>query len=156
MKWNEWLEKWSMKSLKIKTSFLEMEWAPNDVDKYAAWELYIELLTRITTQELPIETGDEAAALESVYKIFQITREIIKKHGYNCNEFSKIAIVVLNQIIRPFTSKWHKQKILKAFENQIQCGLFRKELFELQSKLRIYTKMLADMIDVEDLTDLEE
>ena len=50
MKLKEWLDSWSMTSLKIKAHFLEMEWKPQDVDKDAAWELYIELLTRITTQ----------------------------------------------------------------------------------------------------------
>jgi hypothetical protein len=52
MKWRKWLEKWDMTSLKIKTPFLDMEWEPQDKDKNAAWELYIELLTRITTQPL--------------------------------------------------------------------------------------------------------
>ena len=47
MRWQEWLEKWSMTSLKIKAPFLEAEWLPKDEDKDAAWELYIELLTRI-------------------------------------------------------------------------------------------------------------
>jgi len=33
---------------------------------------------------------------------------------------------------------------------------FRNELEELQKVLRIYTKMLADMAGVEDLTELEK
>ena len=78
MKWKEWLENWSMTSLKIKTPFLDMDWNPKDANKDAAWELYTELLTRFTTQELPIEHGDEQTALESVFKIFGLTRDIIK------------------------------------------------------------------------------
>jgi len=70
MKWQEWLEKWSMTSLKIKTPFLESEWSPKDKDKDASWELYIELLTRIATQPLPQDHGDEKTALESVHKLF--------------------------------------------------------------------------------------
>ncbi len=46
----KWLENWDMTSLKINLKFLEMEWQPRDSDKAAAWEMYIELLTRITTQ----------------------------------------------------------------------------------------------------------
>lgn len=38
MKLKEWLDSWSMSSLKINLQFLEMEWNPNDVDKDAAWE----------------------------------------------------------------------------------------------------------------------
>ena len=89
MKWSEWLENWSMTSLKIKPPFLEMEWNPRDEDKDAAWELYIELLTRITTQPLAYEHGDEGTALESVHRIFDLTRDVIKRHGRSCLEFSK-------------------------------------------------------------------
>ena len=63
---------------------------------------------------------------------------------------------MLNQVIRPFTAKWHKVSIENGFEDQEQCQVFRQELENLQSKLRIYTKMLADMAGVEDLTELEE
>jgi len=156
MKWQEWLEKWSMTSLKIKTPFLEADWLPKDEDKDAAWELYIELLTRIATQPFPKEHGDEPTALESIHKLFSLTREIIKKHGRECIEFTKIAIVVLNQIIRPFTAKWHKERIAGAFSESHKCNEFRKELLKLQTTLRYYTKMLSDMADVEDLTELED
>jgi len=156
MKWKEWLENWSMTSLKIKTPFLDMDWNPKDADKDAAWELYTELLTRITTQELEIEYGDEHTALESVFKIFGLTREIIKHHGRDCIEFTKIAVVVLNQIIRPFTAKWHRLSVSNAFENEKHCKGFREELSKLQAELRIYTKMLSDMAGVEDLTELED
>jgi len=57
MKWSKWLENWNMTSLKINASFLEMEWKPQDADKDAAWELYIEMLTRIATQYLQPEHG---------------------------------------------------------------------------------------------------
>lgn len=155
MKWNEWLEKWSMTSLKIKTPFLEMDWQPKDEDKSAAWELYIELLTRIATQNLPIEHGDETTALESIHKLFALTREVIKRHGRNCITFTKIAIIILNQKIRPFTAKWHKEMLSNSFDEPSKCKKFRKELAALQEVLKIYTKMLSDMAGVEDLTELE-
>ena len=43
-----------------------------------------------------------------------------------------------------------------AFQEQVQCHNFRTELEQLQTKLKKYTKMLADMAGVEDLTSLEE
>jgi hypothetical protein len=155
MKWRDWLEKWGMKGLKINLQFLEMEWQPNDPDRNAAWDLYIELLTRITTQPLPAGHGDEETALKSVHSLFPTTREIIRHHGSGCNEFTKIAIVVLNQIVRPFTAKWHRLSRDGAFQDPAQCTLFRQELEELQGKLRTYTGMLAQMAAVEDLTNLE-
>ena len=155
MKWREWLENWDMTSLKIKTPFLDLEWRPQDEDKAAAWALYIELLTRITTQPLLEKDGDEKTALTSVYSLFGLTRDIIKANGRHCIEFTKIAIIVLNQIIRPFTAKWHKKSMEGAFTNPDDCRLFRSELAALQARLRIYTKMLAEMADVEDLTEME-
>lgn len=155
MKLREWLDKWSMTSLKINPPFLEMEWKPSNHDENAAWELYIELLTRITTQHLSPDHGDEETALKSVYSLFVLTREVIKRQGRHCIEFTKIAIVILNQIVRPFTAKWHKLSIAKAFDDPNQCKVFREELANLQTVLRKYTKMLADMAGVEDLTTLE-
>ncbi len=141
--------------MKISLPYLQMEWKPQDSDRDAAWELYIELLTRITTQPLPMKHGDEQTALDSIYSIFGLTRGIIKSHKRNCAEFTKIAIIVLNQIIRPFTAKWHKISLKKGFKDENICEDFRRELLQLQKQLCIYAKMLADMAGVEDLTELE-
>lgn len=155
MKWSKWLENWDMTCLKINLKFLEMEWQPRDPDKAAAWEMYIELLTRITTAPLPTQTGDEQAALDSVYSLFPITREIIRRHGRDCGEFTKLAVVVLNQILRPFTSRWHRPALVRGWQDDQQCQQFRVELAVLQGQLRKYTGMLASMAGVEDLSDLE-
>ena len=147
MRWRDWLEKWGMTSLSIKLPFLEMEWQPRDEDRAAAWELYIELLTRVAVQRLPDVDGDEKTALDSIYALFGLTR---------CREFTKIAIVVLNQVIRPFTARWHRRSLAGAFQDSAQCAEFRRELAALQEQLLRYTKMLGDMAGVEeDLTDLE-
>ncbi len=157
MKLIEWLKKWNMDSLKINAEILELELTFKDADKAAAWEMYIEMLTRVSTQYLAPEDGDEKTALESVYALFGITRDIIKRHQRDCLEFTKIAIVVLNQVIRPFTAKWHKSAINKAFNNPELCEAFREELRAMQIQLRSYTRMLGDMAGVEeDLTALEK
>ncbi len=106
-------------------------------------------------QPLPNNHGDEKTALNSIYSLFGLTRTIIKSHR-NCIEFTKIAIIVLNQIIRPFTAKWHKISTKEGFTNSNICKNFRRELIQLQEQLCIYTKMLADMAGVEDLTNLED
>ena len=88
------------------------------------WALYIELLTRITTQPLPTEHGDEETALDSVYSLFEITRAVIKEHGRDCINFTKIAIVVLNQVVRPFTAKWHRKNLAGDFEHETERAAF--------------------------------
>lgn len=156
MDWEKWLKKWKMSSLKINIKYLQMEWKPQEADQNAAWEMYIELLTRVSTQHLDPSHGDESTALNSIYNLFDLSRSIIRKYGKDCIEFTKIAVLVLNQIIRPFTAKWHKEMIAGAFKDKAKNELFRVELNELQENLRKYTKMLADMAGVEDLTDLEK
>ena len=125
-------------------------------DKDAAWELHIEMLTRIVTQPLPSDAGDEKTALDSVHALFAITREILRRHGRGTIQFSKIAIPVLNQIVRPFTAKWHKESLAGAFEHETKRKEFRDELEILQRELRNYNSLLAEIAGVEDLTDLEK
>lgn len=125
-------------------------------DKDAAWDLYVEMLTRIVTQSLPSDAGDEKTALDSVYSLFPITREILHQRGRNAIQFSKVAIPVLNQIVRPFTAKWHKESLSGAFLDPRKRQEFRKELAVLQEDLRNYNRMLADIAGVEDLTSLEQ
>lgn len=151
----QWFQKWNFNSLKINAVFLEVEVSFSDADQNAAWELYVEMLTRITTQPLAANDGDEATALQSVADIFKFTRDILKKYGPDCVGFAKVAIIILNQVIRPFTAKWHKLKLEGAFEDSDQCLHFRQELEALRMKLVNYSGMLSAIAKVEDLTNLE-
>jgi len=156
MKLKDWLNKWNLTKLRVNAEFLQLDIEFKDADRDAAWELYVELLTRITTQYLQPDHGDEKTALDSVFSLFKTTREILKKHGTKCVNFSKIAIIVLNQVVRPFTAKWHKKSLAGAFEDLEECTTFREELSDLQEELRKYTHLLSDIAGVEDLTDLEK
>jgi hypothetical protein len=155
MKFSHLFDNWNLTGLKIKASFLEMEWKPKDADKDAAWELYVELLTRITTQALNPDEGTEEAALMSIHSIFNTTREVLKRQGRDCIQFSKVAIVMLNQVVRPFTSKWH-QKFEESDINDEAKATFRSDLSDLQKKLVAYAHMLSEIAGVEDITALEE
>ncbi len=149
------LEKWDLTSLTIKTPVLEMEWHPKDEDKTAAWELYVELVTRVATQRLTPDEEEEAAALTSIYELFPLTRATIKHHGRHCINFTRIAVVVLNQKVRPFTAKWHPRAVAGDLDDSGKKE-FRAELRNLQTDLRNYTRLLADLAEVEDLTDLQD
>ena len=155
MKLKTWFKSFKLDRIKLSASSAEVEISFKPADKEAAWELYIEMLTRIATQPLPSEAGDEKTALDSVYELFGITREILRRHGRITIQFSKIAIPVLNQIIRPFTAKWHKESLTGAFKHEDKRKEFREELEILQSELRNYNSMLAKIAGVEDLTELE-
>ena len=50
---------------------------------------------------------------------------------------------MLNQVVRPFTAKWHGESLSCAFDDPGKREEFR------------YNRLLAKIADVEDLTDLE-
>ncbi|MFZ1106871.1 MAG: hypothetical protein WAN43_00800 [Rhodomicrobium sp.] len=155
MQLRSFLRKWGLDCLKLRAPFLEAELIFQTEDQRAAWELYVEMLTRIASQELPPEHGDEGAALGSLHLLFPITRDILKRYGQSAICFAKIAVPILNQIVRPLTAKWHPI-ILKGALTSQQKADFRSELREVQTVLRRYMRLLADMADVEDLTELRE
>ena len=148
--------KFQLEKVRLNLKAVQLEVSFQEADKDAAWDLYIEMLTRIVTQPLPTEAGDEKTALDSVYSLFPTTREILRRHGRRTIQFSKVAIPVLNQVVRPFTAKWHKESLDRAFEDEGKRIGFHEELSDLQADLRNYNRMLAEIAGVEDLTDLEE
>jgi hypothetical protein len=143
------LNKFGLKSLKLNVGVLQLEIESNDATRLAAWELYIELLTRITTQVLDDDEGDEEAALKSLYAIFPITREILRNHGPECVRLAYIAIPFLNQVLRPFTAKWHKKQLggdLGAVDAKIE---FREDLRRLRKLILGYTDLMGGVAGVE-------
>lgn len=109
-----------------------------------------------STQKLDEDYGDEKTALSSIHALFPITREILKAKGRLAPNFTKIAVIVLNQILRPFLSKWHRRCLAGEFENPESCIEFRKELENIRIQLLCYSRMLAEIAKVEDLTNLCE
>lgn len=118
----------------------------NTANQEAAWQLYVEISTRISTFKLDYD-ADEKKALESLYKLFEETRKTLKELGRKALEVARLAILILNKIIRPFTTKWYN-KITKD-----NCQKFREELEDLRSNLINYKKQLAKIADIEDFVD---
>lgn len=150
-----WFQNFHLEKVKLNARIVELEISFESTDKDAAWELYVEMLTRIVTQPLPTEIGDEETALSSAYSLFPTTRAILRRHGRNAIKFSMIAIPVLNQVVRPFTAKWHRESLAGGFADDSKRSEFRREFEVLQEELRNYNRMLAKIAGVEDLTDLE-
>lgn len=156
MKIQDWFENWGIAGLKISAGFMQMEWQPRPEEEQAAWELYIELITRVAIQPLGKGQGDEAAALGSIFSLFEVTRDLLKQKGRKAEVFSKIAVVILNQKIRPFTAKWHKRVLDNQLEKPEEKESFRKELEQIQGVLRGYAAMLANVAGVEDFQTLDQ
>ena len=156
MNLRQFFSSFNLEKVKFNLKIADIELSFEEADKDAAWELYVEMLTRITTQALPSKKGDEQTALDSVYSLFPTTRKILRRRGRKTIAFTKVAIPVLNQIVRPFTAKWHKKSLAGAFKDKVKRKEFRDELKNLQEMLQNYNRMLAEIAGVEDLTDLED
>jgi hypothetical protein len=145
--WSAWLSDNSFGDLfEIRQSephaFDAITWAPLLADKLAAWEFYTELRTRITTQRLAYRAGDEGVALDSVYRLFELSRSIIKAHS-RCKHFATLTIRALNIHVRPFTAKWHQVKLAGRLSSADVRFQFRRELSNLQTDLRKLTHLMG-------------
>lgn len=142
------------------------KWIVNRDQRKAAWEMYVELVTRISTLPLADDQGLLSEALESLHVIFNETRRILRDYGpeiarppkKNHYSFGAIAVDVLNHWLRPFLSTWHPR--LAEYE-QAQPGpgprderqwpharALRNDLRELQSRLTAYADLLAQVCEI--------
>ena len=149
------LSNFQLEQVRLGPAWANVEISFDQSDQDAAWELYVEMLLRVVTQPLPSEGGDESTALDSIYALFPVTREILRRRGRSAMSFSKVAIPVMNQVVRPFTTKWHPRSLAGALRDDEKRAEFRQDLEALQSDLRNYNRLLAQIAGVEDLTDLE-
>ena len=90
---------------------LEGDWEPNKAERQAAWELYVELATRVALQPLDEGEGLLREALTSLHAVFAAARHVLISGGpdlarplKNATDYSfgRIAIAVLNGCLRPF------------------------------------------------------
>ena len=87
-------------------------WEPNDAERLAAWELYVELITRVAVVPLGGHEGLLSEALDSVYSLFATTRDILRRHGPTIAEpkrdgqysFGYLAVALLKIDCAPFTA----------------------------------------------------
>ena len=86
-------------------------WKPDDGERAAAWEMLVELSTRVALVELRSGEGLLRETLASYYALFGVTRDILRRHGVSTARpdpargstvsFAALAIAVLNGAIRP-------------------------------------------------------
>ena len=99
-------------------------WEADPAERNAAWELYVELVTRVAVQSLNPQEGLVREAMNSLYSLFGSTRDILRKAGPNVgashDSVGGIAIAVLNNGLRPFLAKWHP--LLQEWEEKKPNG----------------------------------
>ncbi|WP_279581337.1 hypothetical protein [Fodinicola feengrottensis] len=141
---------------------------PAKAEAEAAWELYTELISRVSVVPLPPDQGLLRDALTSLYSLFDTTRGILRKYGPDLAPrhrqdditFGRVAFGVLNTALRLFMTKWHPE--LKDWEfgrpagvgplaherAWARAGELRAELEEVRVALLELAKLLADVANV--------
>ncbi|MFJ3668538.1 hypothetical protein ACIPSE_19050 [Streptomyces sp. NPDC090106] len=149
-------------------------WEPADAERSAAWELYLELVTRVSVEELDPEDGFLREALSSFYTFFNTTRDILRRYGPDVApplapghvSFGVLAVTVLNRVLRPLLAQWHPR--LAAYESQRPEGhdpvawerqwehaqALRERIGEVRQSLVSLARTLQEVADVSDLINL--
>ena len=147
-------------------------WEPNNAERQAAWELYVELITRVAAVPLGPDEGLLSEALTSLYSLFSTTRDILRRHGPSVAEpkpdgqynFGYLAVAMLNLVLRPVLARWHPA--LDDWENARprdrseaehekawpQAGELREVLEQTRTMLSLYADLLASACGVPDLS----
>jgi hypothetical protein len=147
----------------LKLPFVEIAgtWQPDESQRKASWEMYIELVTRIAVIELRPGEGLLREALSSLYSLFDTTRKILREYGPVIAKpsggdlsFGYIAVAVLNLVLRPLLAHWHP--LLEDWESQKPAAVsplaheqkwdeapaLRQELNGVRDALREYALLL--------------
>lgn len=151
-------------------------WEADEAQQMAAWEMYVELVTRVAIVDLHPEEGTLREALSSLHSVFGTTRDILRRHGPSVARskkkhtltFGYVAVAVLNRLLRPVLAKWHPllsdyeetrdPKTSKVAHERAwgRADELRKALVEIRPKLRAYAEALAEAAGVESLVESEE
>lgn len=145
---------------------IEGTWEPDESEIRAAWELYVEMVTRTPLGSVSRAKGSARETLTSMYSLFDTTRDILKKHGpsvaspKNGRElsFGYLAVSMLNLTLRPFLTEWHLKlsgwEIVNAnlpIEEWPDSCDFMRSLNETRGQLRQYAGLFARVADVPEL-----
>jgi hypothetical protein len=112
----------------VKLPWVEGVWEADEKQQLAAWEMYVELITRVAVQPLGPDQGLLREALTSLHSLFGEARRILRQYGPcvatparpEALSFGKIAVDVLNRSLRPLLAKWHP--VLGAYESSRPSG----------------------------------
>jgi hypothetical protein len=150
---------------------LEGKWIVSEDEEKAAWEMYVELTTRISVVELKPDEGFLREALTSLYSLFGTTRQILREYGPSVAipqdesevAFGYLAVAILNIVLRPVLAKWHpllydyecsRKKGTSILEHESKwekAAELRKVLNETRMTLIDYANLLAKAAGVPSL-----
>lgn len=125
-------------------------------NKVAAWDLYVELMTRVVYSNSDIEAGKEHMMIARVQSFSHSAFEILKNHGKGCRPCAKLIFKLFDKVLRPFNEKHYKRdeknSVVSPKERDAYFRFlvsrneeFRKDFAELQEAVKPYIKQLAEI-----------
>lgn len=165
-----------LKSIKVNLRLpyvgsIEGTWEPDECERKAAWEMYVELITRVSIVELKPDEGLLREALSSLYTLFDTTRKILRKYGPSIAQpkgkdnlsFGYLSVAILNLVLRPVLAKWHPllldyESTKKSTESSLvhernwdRYEEMRQVLNDVRKELIEYAELLAQVAGVPSL-----
>jgi hypothetical protein len=146
----------------------ELTFSMNCEYRLVAWKLFVEIMTRISTQPLVADDGFIREALDSLYSLFTTTRELLKcmKPTPTAKTWTveMLGMQMLNKEMRPFLAKWHP--VLKRYEKRDSLAVpesewpldqqCRRDLENLRMQLIAYARAFGQLAEVQRLDELLE
>ncbi len=146
-------------------------WLPDEAERGAAWEMYVELVTRASVARIPEGEGLLREVLSSLYTLFESTREILRRYGPavarpregSAVSFGHLAVAILNGALRPLLTEWHPR--LLAHEDArpgdaspvdwerswVDREDLTRQIEEVRSVLEVYAGILGEVCDAKSL-----
>lgn len=151
---------------------LSGKWVPEELEREAAWEVLVELTTRISLVPIDDEHGSLREMLSSLRDLFPLIRDILKRYGPGLAavsvegslvSFAHLTVGLLNGSLRPLLAKWHVA--LREHEESKPCDVgpmdwesrwsrapeLRGDLAMVQASLRTYATILARVCGAESM-----
>ncbi|MET7638087.1 toll/interleukin-1 receptor domain-containing protein [Streptomyces sp. NPDC005438] len=136
----------------------------NPLERAAAFDLQVELVTRVGVQPLPGEHGSLREALSSLHSLFATTREVLHRVATETAApltLPTVAARLINIHLRPFLTTWHpalqehetdRPSDVSPVEHERGWKLapaMRADLAELREPLTSAARELADLCGVD-------
>lgn len=151
------LDDWRLEEIEVQG----FKFTSAGAQRRVAWRLFVEMTTRIATQPMQDQDGSAGIALESLRKLFDLTRATVSEMQPTPNAtgdtVETFALDMLNSDLRPFLSLWHPiwDDFAKGGKADSQAWSehkrFRDGLRELQGKIEGRARGLAEIAGVKNV-----
>lgn len=126
-------------------------------DRQLAWELYVELTTRVATVPLAPNEGLPSEALDSLRQLIAVVQGLLRAWPANSAMHESLAHLVTTMIdteLRPFLHRWNSARLDTKQWSARRSNSLRAELSSLRSRLSLLAQRLADIAEVDSLVEI--